>query len=77
MAPEIAIAATSSGSTATTILEHAGATGVLELGRMMGKTLARCMVGGDAITHVVGEVEQLYIAEANAHMTPLVGKINP
>jgi voltage-gated potassium channel len=74
VAADISIASTSSSVTATTILEHAGANSVFELGRMMGRALARCMVGGDALTHVVGRVDQLYIAEANAHQTPLVGQ---
>jgi len=74
VAPEVPIVATSTNPTATAILEHAGATGVFQLGQMMGRALARCMVGGDAVTHVVGRVDELLIAEANAHRTPLVGK---
>jgi len=71
---DVPIAAISSGPTSTTILEHAGATGVVRLSELMGKALARCMVGGDAMTHIVGDIDGLYIAEANAHKTPLVGK---
>ena len=74
VAPDVPIVATSTNPTATAILEHAGATGVFQLGQMMGRALARCMVGGDALTHVVGNVDELLIAEANAHRTPLVGK---
>ncbi|MEO1535941.1 MAG: NAD-binding protein, partial [Planctomycetota bacterium] len=70
----VPIVATSRTPTATAILRHAGSTGVFQLGQMMGRALARCMVGGDAVTHVVGNVDQLLIAEANAHRTPLVGK---
>ncbi|MEO1584329.1 MAG: NAD-binding protein [Planctomycetota bacterium] len=73
-APEVTIVATASTGTAATILVHAGATGVLNLGDMMGRTLARCMVGGDAVTHIVARIDELLIAEANAHRTPLVGK---
>ena len=40
----------------------------------MGRSLARRAIGGDAMTHVIGRVEQLLIAEANAARTPLVGK---
>lgn len=71
---DVPIVATSTNPTATAILRHAGATGVFQLGQMMGRALARCMVGGDAVTHVVGNVDELLIAEANAHRTPLVGK---
>ena len=74
VAPDVPIVATSTNPTATAILHHAGATGVFQLGEMMGRALARCMVGGDAVTHVVGAVDELLIAEANAHRTPLVGK---
>ncbi|MEM1330220.1 MAG: NAD-binding protein [Planctomycetota bacterium] len=73
-ASDVPIVALSTSPTATTILGHAGATSVLELGTMMGRALARCMVGGDAVTHIVGRYESLLIAEANAHRTPLVGK---
>ncbi|MEM7755121.1 MAG: NAD-binding protein, partial [Planctomycetota bacterium] len=71
---DVPIIATAATHTAIAILEHAGATGVIQLGVMMGRALARCMVGGDAVTHVVGELEELRIAEANARRTPLVGK---
>ena len=74
VAPDIPIVATSTNPTATAILEHAGATSVFQLGQMMGRSLARGMVGGDALTHVVGRIDELLIAEANAHRTPLVGK---
>lgn len=74
VSPEVPIVATATTPTATAILRHAGATCVFQLGAMMGRSLARCMVGGDAVTHVVGELEELLIAEANAHRTPLVKK---
>jgi len=72
--PDLPVAATAATSTSIEILRHAGATHILPLGEMMGKGLARCMVGGDAVTHVVGSVDELLIAEANAQRTPLVGK---
>lgn len=68
------VVATAATATSIDILDRAGATHVLHLGEMMGKALARCMVGGDAVTHVVGGVDDLLIAEANAQRTPLVGK---
>lgn len=70
---EIPVVATATDTTATAILEHAGASAVFRLGEMMGRSLARCMVGGDAVTHVIGEIDELQLAEANAHRTPLVG----
>ncbi len=74
VAPDVPLAATADKETSLEVLEEAGATSVLNLAEMMGKALARCMVGGDALTHVVGSVDGLLIAEANASRTPLVGK---
>lgn len=74
VAPNLPIVATSTNQTTTTILKHAGATRVFQLGRLMGRALARGMVGGDSVTHVVGNIDGLLIAEANAQRTPLVGK---
>ncbi|MFG0305390.1 MAG: potassium channel family protein [Phycisphaerales bacterium JB040] len=74
VAPDIPIIATCKSDTSEAIMRHAGATRVLRLSEMMGRALARCMVGGDAITHEVGRLDELIIAEANAHRTPLVGK---
>lgn len=56
------------------ILEMAGATAVLRFPDIMGQALARCISGGDAVTHVVARFDNLLIAEANAARTPLIGK---
>lgn len=56
------------------ILEMAGATGVVRLDRVMGQALARCIAGGDAVTHEVARFDDLIIAEASAARTPLIGK---
>lgn len=74
VAPEVPIVSTSTNPTATAILKHAGAHRVFQLGQMMGRALARGMVGGDSVTHIVGSIDGLLIAEANAQRTPLVGK---
>ncbi|GJM19505.1 MAG: potassium transporter [Phycisphaeraceae bacterium] len=74
VSPEVPIAATATGPVAASILRLAGATRVLQLGTMLGRALARCMVGGDAITHVVGQLDELRFAEANAARTPITGK---
>ena len=74
IAPDVPIIATATDPASTDILELAGASHVLQLDRMMGQSLARCAIGGDAITHVIGRVDELLIAEANAARTPLVGK---
>ncbi len=74
IAPDVPIVATCDSEHAVDVLELAGATTVLRLGEMMGMALARCTVGGDAVTHVVGNVDELLIAEANATRTPLEGQ---
>lgn len=74
IAPDVPIVATCNAANSMDILYRAGATQVLRLGEMMGKALARCTVGGDAVTHVVGKVDELLLAEANATRTPMVGK---
>ena len=74
VAKNVPIVATASDPASVKILELAGATHVLSLGEIMGQSLARCTVGGDAVTHVVGHVDELLIAEANTARTPLVGR---
>lgn len=74
VASEVPVVATADVPTSLEVLGRAGATSVLNLGEMVGKGLARCMVGGDAVTHIVGSVDELLIAEANTNRTPLVGK---
>lgn len=74
VAPDVPVVASAVVGTSLDILRRAGATRVLRLGEMMGRALARCTVGGDAVTHVVGNIDELLIAEANAQRTPLVGQ---
>ena len=73
IAPHVPTIATVEDPAATDILQLAGASHVLQLDVMMGGALARRAIG-DAMTHVIGRVEQLLIAEANASRTPLVDK---
>lgn len=56
------------------IMEMAGASGVVRLDRVMGQALARCISGGDAVTHEVARFDDLIIGEASAARTPLIGK---
>jgi len=71
---EIPIIASASGEPAVQILEHAGCTHVLALDEMMGQSLARRIIAGDALAHVLGQIDELVVAEAAAAGTPLVGK---
>ncbi len=74
MAPEVPIVATADSGDSIDVLDLAGATQVIHIGEQMGQALTRCVSGGDAVTHVVGNVDELLIAEANAARTPMVGK---
>jgi voltage-gated potassium channel len=69
--PIISLAVTDS---ARSVIELAGATHVLRLELILGRALARRVLGTDAVSHVVGSLEGLMVAEANAAGTPLVGK---
>ena len=55
-------------------LELAGVTHILHLEEMMGQAFARRVIGGDSRAHVIGEMDELVIAEAAAAGTELVGK---
>ena len=70
----IPIIASASGGSAVCILERAGCTHVLALDEMMGQSLARRIIAGDAMAHIIGQIDDMVIAEAAAAGTPLVGK---
>ncbi len=74
LAPDLLIVATSSTKDSMDVLELAGCTQVLQLGEMLGSSLARRTIGGDAQAHLIGHIDQIRIAEATAAGTPLVGK---
>lgn len=56
------------------ILKLAGCSRVLDLSRLMAEALARRVVGGEQFTHVIGQIDDLLIAEVVASRTTLVGK---
>lgn len=56
------------------ILKLAGCSRVLDLSRVIAEALARKAIGGDHFTHVVGQIDDLLIAEVDASRTTLVGK---
>ncbi|PAY20739.1 potassium transporter TrkA [Rhodopirellula sp. SM50] len=74
VAETVPIAATAADLASVDILELAGCTRVLELAEMLGRSLARRVIGRDAKTHVIGQFDQLLVAEASAAGTPLVGR---
>ena len=56
------------------ILELAGCDHVLQLEKMLGASLARRTQSGETAAHVIGQYDDLFIAETTAAHTPLVGK---
>ena len=70
---QTAILATADVPASVDILQLAGCTHVLQLADMLGASLAR-RATGDAMTHVIGEFDEVGIAEATVRRTPLVGK---
>lgn len=74
LAPDVPMIATAKDPASVDILELAGCNHVLQLGQMLGQALARRTIGPDAMTHVIGQLGPLLIAEATAARTPLVGK---
>ena len=74
VSPGVPIVATADDPASVDLLQLAGCSHVLELPELMGQSLARRMIGGDAMTHLIGEFGPLCIAEATAARTPIVGK---
>lgn len=68
------IVASANSQDSVDILYAAGSTKVLQLAELMGEGFARRISGVDARAHVIGEFNGLFIAEATAAGTPLVGK---
>ena len=71
---DVPIVATAAADGSVDILELAGCNRVLRLAEMIGRSLARRVLGRDAKTHEIGQFDSLVIAEASAAGTPLVGR---
>jgi len=70
---KIRVIATARESASTEVLRLAGCRRVLDLSRLMAEALARRVISGDRFTHVVGQIDDLLIAEVIASRTTLVG----
>ncbi len=70
----VPIVATADSESAEEVLLSSGATNVIELSQMVGKSLARRITAGDALAHDIGYFGNLKIAEATVKGTPLVNK---
>ena len=71
---KVPVIATATDQASVDVLELAGCTTVLQLGEVMGQSLARRTNGGDVEAHVIGQFDQLLIAEATAAGTPMIGQ---
>ncbi|MEE8526018.1 MAG: NAD-binding protein [Thermoanaerobaculia bacterium] len=74
LAKDLPIITSARDEASVDILKLAGSSFVLRLEEVLGQSFARRTVGGDAMSHVIGQFDDLLIAEATAHLTPLVGK---
>lgn len=70
---DVPIVTTANDPASVDILELAGCSSVLQLGDMLGQSLARRTLGGAVRAHVIGQYDQLLIAEASATGTSMVG----
>lgn len=70
----VPIVATANTREAVDILQLAGSNHVLHLGALMGQGLARRVIGGGALAHVIGSFGDLLIAEATVEGTPFIGQ---
>jgi voltage-gated potassium channel len=71
---KIPVVAKAASPDSVDILQLAGATHIIQLGEMLGKSLARRTLGGNARVHVIGHIDTLVIGEATVQETPLIGK---
>jgi voltage-gated potassium channel len=71
---QVAVASFCRARESADILELAGSSHVLQLAEMLGRSLARRALGGEARAIAIGRFGDLVIAEAPATGTPLVGK---
>ena len=68
----IPLLATSTSDASDTVLGMAGCSHILKIDQLLGRSLARRILAGDALAHVIGQFEELSVAEAIAAGTPLV-----
>lgn len=71
---DVKIVVTSASPDSVDILQMAGANHVLQMGEILGRSLARRTLGGNARVHVIGHIDELVIGESTAQETPLIGK---
>jgi voltage-gated potassium channel len=67
------IVATAREEASEEVLKLAGCTRVLSLTALMAVALARLVIGGRTLTHVIAQIDDLLVAEIHARQTSLVG----
>ena len=72
IAPDVEIVATANREASVDVLEIAGADRVIQLGEVLGASMAARALGLDGKSHVIGEFAGLQIAEAGVDGTDLV-----
>ena len=72
--PELTIVSTCNKTTSEEVLSLAGATHVIRPAQQMGRFLSRRICCTDNATHIIGSFDEVLIAEATIHGTPLVGQ---
>ncbi|HMB99278.1 MAG TPA: NAD-binding protein [Balneolaceae bacterium] len=68
------VVCTANSADSIDILKMAGANQVIQLGDMLGRSLARRTLGGNARVHVIGHLDKVVIGEATVQETPIIGK---
>jgi Trk K+ transport system NAD-binding subunit len=74
VAPDVLVAANADSEESVDIVQLAGSSHVYQFTHMLGEMLARRILGTGARSNVIGNIGTLYIAEAPAQDTPLVGR---
>ncbi len=74
VSPMVPVVATASSDASVDILNLAGASQVLRMGQMLGAALARRVLGRDGRSRVIGQFDDLRIAEAAVGPTGLAGR---
>jgi voltage-gated potassium channel len=74
IAETVPVLATANSPASVDILELAGSNHVFQLGEMLGQALARQVGGGHTLAHVIGNFDQLMIAESTVSGTSLIGQ---
>ena len=70
----VQIISTADNKDSVDILEMAGSNQVLRVENMIGQSFARRAIGEGGMAHLIGEFDNICIAEAMTRGTPLVGK---